>query len=338
VPVVAGRIVRLDDVIEGWLRFEHGKIVEVGEGASEEKPVATGWIVPAPINAHTHLGDTALRDLPGKPHGLAELVGPGGWKHAQLAKLERRNKQDGIRRALHEMTAVGTQAFVDFREMGAAGADVLREVAEDHAHVEPRILGRPENGSDEALEAALAACDGLGIPALADVGWGEAERWAEAAHTRKKSLAMHVSEGRREEMQHALALEPDFLVHACQATRADLDAVAGEETPIVVCPRSNRFFGLKAPVPLMLQSGIAVALGTDNGMLHDANVLEEAKLLHATQPAIAVADILRMATHHGRKVAALPAMKFKKGEAADVVVLPDRVLDGGNAGKPGFLV
>ena len=43
-----------------------------------------GVIVPLFRNCHTHLGDTGARKSLPDNLSLAELVGPGGWKHKWL--------------------------------------------------------------------------------------------------------------------------------------------------------------------------------------------------------------------------------------------------------------
>src|SRR5204862_204046 len=77
-----------------------------------------------------------------------------------------------------------------------------------------------------------------------------------------------------------LALEPAFLVHCVQATPSDLNAIADAGVPVVVCPRSNAHYGLKTPVDRMRAAGVALAVGSDNGMLGDGNVLADLALLH----------------------------------------------------------
>ena len=63
-----------------------------------------------------------------------------------------------------------------------------------------------------------------------------------------------------------MSLEPAFVVHMVEATDADILACADAGIPIVICPRSNRFFGKTARAARMLELGAEVALGTDNAM------------------------------------------------------------------------
>jgi cytosine/adenosine deaminase-related metal-dependent hydrolase len=330
VPLFAGRLLLADAAVEGYLEVEDGKVVDWGEGAPPGKPDARGWIVPSPVNAHTHVADACLRDRPGKPSTVAELVGPGGWKHRNLAAAAGEEVRAGVGRYVGEMAALGTVRFLDFREGGLAGVRFLRSLAEE-LPVQPVILGRPlVNGTfdDDEAKALLAEADGIGLSAMRDFAdAGDVEAWAEACHRRRKPFALHVSEAKREDMHAVLALEPTFLVHATQATKADLEAVADADVPVVVCPRSNAYYGHKTPLDRMMAAGVTVAVGTDNGMLQDGDLLAELALLRAWFPHVQVETLLRKATWNGRALAGLPpALPPKKGAAPDVVVLPDAPL------------
>jgi len=332
----AGRLLHPDRVEEGFVEVEDGRVVASGRGEPEGAPHATGWIVPAPVNAHTHCADTFLRDVPGKPRTVKELVGPGGWKHRHLATADPAAQRAGVERLAAEMAAVGTARFLDFREGGVDGVRWLRALAGD-LPVGPVVLGRPARGGFDEDEAArvLAVADGIGLSGMRDVAYRDIEAWAEACHEAQKPFALHVGEDRRDDMGAVLALEPAFVVHVVHATTEDLDDLADARVPVVVCPRSNARFGRVPPVDRMLESGVAVAVGTDNGMLSDGDVRNELALLHARFPRIPVEDLLRMASHHGRRLAGLPpGLPVRRGDVAELVVLPDDPLPPGPARRP----
>ncbi|HUR62710.1 MAG TPA: amidohydrolase family protein [Candidatus Thermoplasmatota archaeon] len=338
-PLFAGRVLLRDEVMEGWLEVEEGKAKAWGEGPAPERPDATGWIVPAFVNAHTHVGDSFLRGVPGKPTTVAALVGPGGWKQQHLQAAKPAAVAKGIQDYVAEMGAIGTAAFLDFREGGVEGAAALSALAPD---LDPRpiILGRPrKNGFAHAeADALLAVCDGVGLSALRDFGDpADVEAWAEAAHRKRKTFALHASEAKREPLGAVLALEPDFLVHCTQATKRELQDIADAEVPIAICPRSNAYFGMKTPAPQMRDAGVQVAVGTDNGMLQDGNLLAELALLHLWDPKTPLEELLRMATWNGRAVAGLPAAwPPKQGAPLDLVVLPGDPLPRPADRRPGF--
>lgn len=336
-PLFAGKLLLADATLDGWLDAEAGRVLDWGEGQPPRKPDASGWIVPAPVNAHTHVADTFLRDVPGKPIDVASLVGPGGFKQRHLAAAQAEQLATGIHRYTDEMAAVGTSRFIDFREGGLAGVRFLRSLAAD-LPVAPVILGRPmlRAFDDDEARALLAEADGIGLSARRDFAdSAHVEAWAEACHRARKPFALHVSEAVREGIEDVLALEPAFLVHAAQCTDMDLRAIADAEVPVVVCPRSNAYHGFKVPLDRMRHAGVHVAIGTDNGMLQDGNLLAELALLHTWFPAVPIEELLRMATWTGRGLAGLPkALPPRKGQPLDVVVLPPSPLPGTATGKP----
>ncbi len=339
-PLVAGKLLYDEEVLDGWLEVTDGVVSDLGEGAPPRKPDAQGWVVPAPVNAHTHVADAALRHKPGKPTTVPELVGPGGWKQRELAAAAHDDLRQGVLRYAEEMAAVGTARFIDFRETGLAGVTFLRSLEPDLA-VQPFILGRPTGFTYHDTEAVglLREADGIGLSALRDFPRrADAEAWADATHRAGKPFALHASEARHEDVEDILALEPTFLVHCTKATPDDFDAIGDEGVTVVVCPRSNAHYGLKTPLDEMREAGVAVAVGTDNGMLNDGDLLAELALLHSWFPDVPVESLLRMATLNGRALLGLPGLPRRKGAPADLVVLPDQPFGRAASHKPGFVV
>lgn len=318
----AGRILLREWEPHGWVTVEGGRVLAWGRGQPPEEPRATGWIVPAPVNAHTHVADAWLRDEPGKPDTVAQLFGPDGWKNQRLASGDPSAMAAGAERYADEMAAVGTTAFLDFREGGAPGVRWLRDL---ELPVRPVVLGRPaRGGADEReVEAVLDAADGVGLSGVRDMRARDIEAWAEACHERRKPFGIHVSEDARDDMDLVLSWQPTFVVHMTQARSQDLEDAADARLPVVVCPRSNARFGWTSPVAAMLEAGCTVAVGTDNGMLQDGDLWAELALLRRAAPDAPVADLLRMATYHGRDLAGLPdPLPPARGQPLDAVVLP----------------
>lgn len=327
-----------DSEPEAWVTVESGRVVTWGRGEPPEPAQATGWIVPAPVNAHTHIADAWLRDEPGRPETVAELFGPGGWKHQQLAGADPQAMAAGATRYVDEMATVGTASFLDFREGGVAGVRWLRGL--DLA-ASPLVLGRPANGGadEDEIETVLDEADGVGLSGVRDMRPRDVEAWAEACHERRKPFAIHVSEDARDDMDLVLSWEPTFLVHMCKANERDLDATADARIPIVVCPRSNAHFGLAPPVAAMRESGCTVAVGTDNGMLQTGDLWQELALLADAAPEARIPDLLRMATYHGRDLAGLAdPLPPERGHPLDAVVLPADPIPRPMRVKPGLAV
>lgn len=71
-----------------------------------------------------------------------------------------------------------------------------------------------------------------------------------------------------------------------------------ERMSVVYCPRTHAYFGHERyPLEALLAAGVRVALGTDSRASNpDLNLLTEARFVAAACPAIAPAEVLRMAT------------------------------------------
>lgn len=217
------------------------------------------WIVPAFFNAHTHLGDTVAMDLPVQG-SLAELVKPpDGLKHRILAATPRTDLIRGMRSSIMTMISTGTAGFADFREGGAAGVAALREAAAGLSCL-PVILGR---------EGGEQVGDGAGISSIHDVA--DAELMVREARAAGRLVAFHAGEKNPDDIDEALAFEPDLLVHCTHATDAQLRRIVDMGIPVAVCPRSNWLLGVAAstahpPIARILELGGRFYFGTDNVM------------------------------------------------------------------------
>ena len=231
-------------------------------------------ILPPLIDAHTHCADAGVK--PPEGMSLEELVAPpNGLKHRYLRETPRNILVSDMRDFSGHAVASGIRAFVDFREGGIEGCRMLRE-ASDSAFV----MGRPVSASFDSAEVdeILRISDGLALPSVSDMDRGYVENCAEAAHRAGKPFALHVSERIREDMEFVVSLEPAFVVHMVAASDSDMRMCADLGIPTVVCPRSNRYFGMVTPLGRMLDSGLTLAFGTDNAMLCPPDLRGEAAL------------------------------------------------------------
>ena len=111
-------------------------------------------------------------------------------------------------------------------------------------------------------------------------------------------------------------LGPGFLLaHGCQLTRADADLLATRGASVVTNPGSNlRLHNGVAPVTMLLDAGVNVAVGTDSTSIGDRDdLLDELRLLRALQRrkgaregAIPPATLARMATANGARAIGRP--------------------------------
>jgi cytosine/adenosine deaminase-related metal-dependent hydrolase len=299
------------EVMEGYVAVEGSRIKEVGFERCDS-PIK-GLICPAFVNAHTHVGDSIARDLPFLP--LLELVAPpDGLKHRILSAASKESIADGMRSSLDAMRQTGTCHFIDFREGGVEGAALLRGLAGKRA----TVLGRLAPG--DSMEGLLGVADGVGISSARDLPAEALHAIAEKAKKSRKIIGIHAGELNRGDIDNAIEIMPDFLVHMTSAAPSDIRRVADLGIPVVVCPRSNAVTGVGLPpVRQMREAGVSLALGTDNVMMNSPDMFREMEwvdklFLHDD------AYALRMATLNAARLARLNKGALKPGMDADLLV------------------
>jgi len=243
---------------------------------AEPPCIEDGYIVLPPlIDAHTHCADAGVHPSPGM--SIQELVAPpDGLKHRYLRETPRSEIITNMREFSERARYNGISGFVDFRENGAEGCRMLREASSDAF-----VMGRPVSPvfDPSEMDEILAVADGIALPSVTDMERSYVEKCADAAHKAGKPFSIHTSERIREDMEFILSLEPAFVVHMVAATDSDLRMTADAGIPVVVCPRSNAYFGISPPVVRMIDAGITVALGTDNAMLCTPDLRPEALIV-----------------------------------------------------------
>src|SRR6059036_3453700 len=244
---------------EGSVGWEDDVVVEVRPGRART-PLAEGLIVPGLWNAHTHLGDAIVtQELKGT---LEELVAPPhGLKHRVLAKAKDAAVIAAMRRAMATMVRTGTTGFAEFRRVLFRSLKLLY-AAVAAVPIQGIALGRPAELSYDPREVAaiLRASDGIAVSSYIDWPRHAIEKLAADVRRAKKIFAIHCSERVREDIDAVLDLKPVFLVHMVHATDSDPERCADADVPIVVCPRSNAFFGMTPDIPRMLGHGVELRL------------------------------------------------------------------------------
>ncbi|HYM39663.1 MAG TPA: amidohydrolase family protein [Thermoplasmata archaeon] len=316
---------------EGTVGWADGVIVESRAGQARDV-LARGLVIPGLWNAHTHLGDAVVtQELRGSIEDL--VAPPRGLKHRALAKAKDEAIFAAMRRSMTTMLRTGTTGFSDFREGSLRG---LRQLyaALSAVPLEGVALGRPAGLAYDAREVAalLRAGDGLAVSSYIDWPASDLEKVAADARRARKPFGIHCSERVREDIDKVLDLHPAFLVHMIQATDADLESVADARVPIVVCPRSNAFFGLTPDIPRMLAAGVELRLGTDNAMINVPSLFREIEFAYRVarmKGGIRAREIFEMALRGRRLKEPGSACALRVGEPADLVVLD---LPGGTNG------
>lgn len=118
------------------------------------------------------------------------------------------------------------------------------------------------------------------------------------------------------------------LAHLNYATADDARRLAQGGHVGVYCPRAHRFFRhARHPIAELRQAGLRMAVGTDSAASNDGlSVLDELRFAHAQHPALAPAELLRMATLDGAAALRLEARvgSLEAGKQADLVALRTR--------------
>ena len=214
-----------------------------------------------------------------------------------------------MRRSLRQMIASGTAAHVEFREGGVAGVEAF-EAAIRGLDLGSVLLGRE-------TVAAMEASDGFGASGAND---GDFSYERNATARAGKLFGIHAGEVDASDINPALDLDPDFLVHMVHAADLHLDRVADSEVPVVVCPRSNLTTGVGFPPIGDLVDRTTVALGTDNVFLNSPSMFREMEF--ATKVGdVSAREVLRMATVNGADIAGLNCGLIAEGRDADLLVL-----------------
>jgi cytosine/adenosine deaminase-related metal-dependent hydrolase len=291
--------------IEGRVAFEDGEITAVEEAETDSDAI----VLPAFVNAHTHIGDSIAKEA-GAGLSLDELVAPpDGLKHRLLRQASREEKVAAMRRSLQFMEASGTGAFVEFREGGVAGVEMLEDALAGLA-IESVTLGRE---TTDAMEVS----DGFGASGARD-GDFDAER--NDARRADKLFGIHAGERDSADINPALDLDPDFLVHMVHPEPLHLERLDDEATPVVVCPRSNLVTDVGVPPIRELLDRTTVALGTDNVFLNSPSMFREMEFANKLAD-VSAREVLGMATWAGADIAGLDCGVIEEGKDARLLVL-----------------
>jgi len=291
--------------VSGRVVVEDGRIAAIEETRTE----STDIVLPAFVNAHTHLGDSVAKEAAVGRSLEAAVAPPDSLKHRRLAAADREDLVAAMRRTLRFMAQTGTVSCLDFREFGVEGARALREAAEP-TDVDPFIFG-----SDDP--AVLDVADGYGASGANDDDFTEERA---AARERGLPFAIHAGEPDPTDIHPALDLDPDLLIHMVHAQAEHLDRVADQDVPVAVCPRANAVLDVgRAPIRELLDH-TTVALGTDNVMLNPPSMFREMAVT-AKQFDVTTREVLRMATTAGAEIAGLDCGVVAEGRRAALLVL-----------------
>jgi len=328
--VVHGRRV----IRDGFVRVTGGVITEVGTGAAGEGTVVDhgeGALVPAFVNAHTHLELSALAGRLTIDRGFETWV-------RDLLVLRQEQTSDHLRRAARdgadhmmkagtlvagEISTLGITAEV-FRDAGLDGVwfyEVLGQHLPESMNLPPADGGRavsfaahaPHTTAPEVLCRLKQMCDERGLPF--SIHLAESPEEVEFIQTGKGRWADFLKERGIDFSQWPLPskspvgylaglglLGPSLLaVHLVHVDAPDIALLAQNRVHGCLCPRSNMALHGRMPdVARMAAAGLRLCLGTDSLACVDSlSMLDEMAFVAYKCPALRPADLLNMATING---------------------------------------
>ena len=335
-------------------RFKHIK-KNIHPSAQEETFDCEGLLViPGLVNSHTHIGDSIAKDVT-LNDSVNEKIHPiFGAKAKILKKTKPSQLASFMQNTCKSMIRKGITTFVDFREGGIEGVQLLKQVM-TKVPIRSIILGRVEyyqkpnqirKNIDLPLEKRndlsdiIKKCDGIGVSGanensnsiLRHYSTTKKLRAIHSAET-KESIQNSKSVTRKSETLRALQLKPHFLVHMTYASKSELIIAAKKTRGIVICPRANGVMAEGIPdVKLMLKTRCIIAIGTDNVMINSPDIFREMDYLWKVTMAISKKridpkQILKMATVNAGKILQKNIGMIKTGNLADCVLIDKHSID-----------
>jgi len=311
-------------------------------------------MMPGMINSHMHIGDSIAKDI-GIDSDVEEKIHPvSGFKQKILKNSNKSHLTSFVKNSCISMIRKGITTFIDFREGGIEGINLLKNATPD-IPIRPIILGRieyyqdsenikknisiPELGKRD-LRNLLTSCDGLGISGPNEFSDSTLRYFAKT----KKIRAIHSAETeesnktsqkiyKKTETQRALLSKPHFLVHMTYASKKDLAIVAKNRISIVVCPRANGSLAEGIPdVSIMLDTGCNVAIGTDNVMINSPDMFREMDYLWKVSMGIkkkrlAPKSILQMTTTNASNILGGRVGIIQNNKIADCIFIEKHSID-----------
>lgn len=259
-------------------QFQAGRYVPE-ENKFESLPEKDGYdlFIPLPINAHTHIGDSFIRDEP--KGSLMEIVGPGGFKHSQLKNASEKTIIDAMKKSMKFMKKNYTASFFDFRETGTMGINTIRAIRENFP--EAIVLARPSHVSE--IDKLIQIIDGIGFSSINDHNLEYIMETTRKMKTFGGIIATHFSESEEENMEILRKVDPDLLIHCTGLKEEKLVDLGDICSNVAITPRSNHFYGIRPDYAKFLDAGLNLMLGTDNAMVVEPDLFNEMEWLYRYQ-------------------------------------------------------
>lgn len=363
--VVAAPFVLTGEAIlaDGAVALANGRIVAAGPraevaGRSRKVEHVDGVILPAFVNAHTHLELSALRGRVPGGEGLAAWV---RRLLAERARVGREEAELAMNAAVEALSRAGVAAVGEVtNSLGSLPAlrrsALVGTVFHEVLGLGPARIAASRERARQAREAAGAPPPGWRVvesphaiystdlgavaemlragPASIHLAEDPAERdFTAAAAGPLRELARALSAdvpglsplGRSAVAAAAPHLHPGALaVHLVDLDDADLGELARSGATAVLCPRSNLHIGSRLPELPRLLGRVPLAVGTDSlASAPSLSPLAELAALHAAFPAVPLARLFPLAWN-GAAVGAPEVGRLAAGTAPGILFAPLR--------------
>jgi len=261
-------------------------------------------LIPPLVNSHVHTGDSAFPDL-GSNLYLEDLVKPNtGLKHKFLEKVDKKILKETRIKWIKNIRRFGSLIIADFVE---GGYKMLSETTYK-VFKEYLIYGRPlKQNIEEEIEKLYKHSDGLGIPD--SFTYSKDEMKVIKERFKDKPIHIHVSESKEnyEKKDFWIALEyldPKAFVHCTYLKREEIKEIKRMNKFVIICPRSNMWFGSGFPdLKMLIEEEVNVAIGTDNVGWVNPNIWRDLELiilnLRLKRESFKLKEIFKWATYYG---------------------------------------
>ena len=311
-------------------------------------------LIPGLINSHTHIGDSIGKDISLNSDVDARIHPVSGIKKKILTETPKKQLARFMRKSAISMLKKGITTFVDFREGGIAGIQLLKYALRG-LPIRAVILGRidyyqtiheikdntpmPKLYQTE-LDLLLRNCDGVGISGANENSNSNLQTYSKIKELRVihsaetlQSYSLSKKYFGKTEPKRALLAKPTFLVHMTFASKSDLREASKKTRGIVICPRANAALAEGIPdIELMEKTNCNLAIGTDNVMINSPNLFREMDYLWKVsmglhKKRIDPKKILKMTTVNAGKILQQKIGSIKEGFLADCIFLEKKTLD-----------
>jgi cytosine/adenosine deaminase-related metal-dependent hydrolase len=351
-----------EPVERGALAFEDGRIAAVGTidelGEGEHYPEAA--IVPAFVNAHTHLEYAVYA-------GFGDGLSFGPWLSLHIERKRRleRGDMEAIARlgaaeclrsgvgtvgdlafsgaSAHACARLGLRAIVYLEVFGREPDDALQQFEEKRDYVEPALSDRVQLGVSPhapytCSTEVYAVCADLGLPVATHLNESADELdWLLRGEGPWQAVGELLIDpdgqsGIRRLAGAGLLDERVVAAHCVKVDEEEIQLLAERRVAVAHCPRSNALLGCGiAPLEALRAAGLRVGIGTDGvSSVPSHDLFEELRAVIALARArseragsITAGEALELATLGGARALGLDGEigSLVPGKRADVAIV-----------------